>query len=467
MKAVLAACIFLSSVATSAFAQNYSADDLAQRTIERRAVEAVNWGMPLVNTDAMRQAYFRDVGAKYNDICFFSKPADWRFQVTTPNASTNYVYFNFNLKDGPVVLEIPAAVGAGLLGSVIDAWDVTTAGVGPEDENKGQAAKYLLLPPGFSGDVPAGFIAVRFPTYNGYSLLRAIPAGSTDADVAAVLALVKHLRIYPLAQAANPPEQRFIDIHGKTFDGVPAFDEVFFVSLNRMVQEEPVQEHDLVAMGMLQSIGIEKGKTFEPDAATQHILKAAAQEQLAIFVEGMKTFGSRWWSDRTWALPDKRGVKTNFSYVTDVVVDVDARGLSNFAAFGFPKRVGQGGSIVYLVAFRDGHSEPISGEHSYKLHVPANVPARQYWSVIAYDSLTNAFIRESPVVGLDSYSKTMKKNADGSVDIYFGPKAPAGQEANWIYTAPGRAWFAGFRLYDPDKPFFDKAWTLADLEKMQ
>lgn len=464
-RSILGALVFVCAL-SSAQAQNLSAEDLARRTIERRAVEAVIWGMPLVNTDAMRQAYLRDVGAKYNDICFFSKPADWRFQVTTPNASTNYVYFNFNLKDGPVVLEIPDAVGAGLLGAVLDAWDVTIAGIGPEDENKGQAAKYLLLPPGFNGDVPAGFIAVRFPTYNGYSLLRAIPAGSTEADVAAALALAKKLRVYQLAQAANQPEQRFIDIHGKTFDGVPTFDESFFVSLNRMVQEEPVQERDLVAMGMLQSIGIDKGKEFKPDAATQRIFKVAAQEQLAVFMQGMKTFGERWWSDRAWALPDKRGVKTNFSYVTDVAVDVDARGLSNFAAFGFPKRVGQGGSIVYLVAFRDGRSEPISGEHTYKLHVPANVPAKQYWSVIAYDSLTNAFIRESPVVGLDSYSKTMKKNADGSVDIYFGPKAPTGQEANWIYTAPSRAWFAGFRLYDPDRPFFDKAWTLADLDRV-
>ena len=143
-----------------------------------------------------------------------------------------------------------------------------------------------------------------------------------------------------------------------------------------MVQEEPVRERDLVAMGMLLSIGIEKGKEFNPDAATQSILKSAAQEQLAGFVEGMKTFGARWWSDRAWALPDTRGVKTNFSYETDVALDVDARGLSNFAAFGFPKRVGQGGSIVYLVAFRDGRNEPISGENSYKLHVPANVPAR-------------------------------------------------------------------------------------------
>jgi hypothetical protein len=441
-----------------------SAGDAKDRMLQRRAVEAVIWGMPLVNTDAMRQAYLRDVGAKYNDICYFSTPADWKFQVTTPNASTHYVYSNFNLKDGPVVLEVPEPVGAGLLGAVLDAWDVTTVGVGPEDENKGHAAKYLLLPPGFAGDVPAGFIPARFSTYNGYWLLRAIPAGSTESDVAAALALVKQLRAYPLTQAANPPAQRFIDIHGKTFDGLPTFDESFFVSLNRMVQEEPVQERDLVAMGMLQSIGIEKGKDFSPNDATQHIFMAAAQEQLAVFVEGMKTFGQQWWDDRHWKLPDTRGVKTNFSYVTNGAIDVDARGLSNFAAFGFPKRVGQGGSIVYLVAFNDGNGEPTSGEHTYKLHVPPNVPAKQYWSVIAYDSLTNAFIRESQVVGLDSYSKTMERNADGSVDIYFGPAAPAGHETNWICTVPGRAWFAGFRLYDPDKPFFDKIWKLPDLE---
>jgi hypothetical protein len=444
----------------------FTSSELAERAIHRRAVEAVIWGMPLVNTDAMRQAYFRDVGAKYNDICFFSKPADWRFQVTTPNASTNYVYFNFNLKDGPTVLEVPAALGAGLLGSLIDAWDVTQAGIGPEDENHGKAAKYLLLPPDFSSTEHTGFISVRFQTYNGYSLIRAIPAGSTQADVAASLALVKKLRVYPLAQAANPSEQRFIDIHGKTFDGVASFDESFFESLARMVQEEPVQPRDLVAMGMLKSIGIEKGKQFKPDLATQRILKEAAQETLGAFVDGMRSFGERWWVDGHWCLPDTRGVKTNFSYETTDVLDVDARGLSNFAAFGFPKRVGEGGSIAYIIAFHDHRGEPLSGERGYILRVPANVPAKQYWSVIAYDSHTNAFVRESPLVTLDSYNQTMKKNADGSVDIHFGPKAPAGKESNWIYTAPGRGWFAGFRLYDPDKKFFDQSWKLADIEKV-
>jgi hypothetical protein len=133
---------------------------------------------------------------------------------------------------------------------------------------------------------------VRFPTYNGYSLIRAIPAGSTQADVAASLALVKKLRVYPLAQAANPPEQRFIDIHGQTFDGVASFDERFFESLARMVQEEPLQHRDLVAMGMLKSIGIEKGKKFKPEPSTQRILKEAAQETLAAFEDGMRSFAS-------------------------------------------------------------------------------------------------------------------------------------------------------------------------------
>src|SRR5271154_1806091 len=106
--------VFICSV-VCVHAQN-SGNNIAHRTVERRAVEAVIWGMPLVNSDAMRQAFLRDVGAKYNDICYFSKPANWKYQVTTPNASTHYVYSNFNLKDGPVVLEIPAPEGAGLLG---------------------------------------------------------------------------------------------------------------------------------------------------------------------------------------------------------------------------------------------------------------------------------------------------------------------------------------------------------------
>jgi hypothetical protein len=155
MNKIALAALALICTSSLAQTQNFSSEDLARRTIERRAVEAAIWGMPLVNTDAMRQAYFRDVGAKYNDICYFSKPQDWKFQVTTPNASTNYIYFNYNLKDGPVVVEIPAAVDAGLLGSMVDAWDEPMTDIGPAGEDQGKGGKYLLLPPDFKGDTPS------------------------------------------------------------------------------------------------------------------------------------------------------------------------------------------------------------------------------------------------------------------------------------------------------------------------
>jgi hypothetical protein len=464
MKRTMLSALALICAVASTHAQNFSPDDLTRRTVERRAVEAAIWGMPLVNTDAMRQAYFRDVGARYNDICYFSKPQDWKFQVTTPNASTNYVYFNYNLKDGPVVVEIPPAVGAGLLGSMVNAWDEPMNDIGPAGEDQGKGGKYLLLPPDFKGDPPSGFFPIRYPTYNGYALYRAIRNGTTDADAAAALDLVKKLRVYPLAQSANPPEQRFIDIYGKTFDGITNFDERFFVSLNRMVQEEPVLPRDVTIMGMLKSIGIEKGKDFNPDVPTRSILKSAAQEAQANFIQLLTSYSHPWWPDRRWSPPDPQGVKTGFTYLIGDALDVDARGFANFAAFAMPKKTGT--SLVYLFTFRDGQGERLSGERSYTVRIPADVPAKQYWSMIVYAVDTAALMREAPVVTLDSYNRAMQRNADGSVDIYFGPKPPAGKEANWIYTAPGKAFFPAMRFYDPDKPLFDRTWKLPDLEQV-
>jgi hypothetical protein len=442
---------------------DYSSDDLARRSIERRAVEAAIWGVPLVNTDAMRQAYFRDAGARYNDICYFSKPADWHFQVTTPNASTNYILFFFNLKDGPVVIDIPAAVGAGLLGAITNAWDEPLTDIGPSGDDRGKGGKYLLLPPDFKGEPPSGFFPYHYSTYNGYCLFRAIPAGSTDADINASLALVKKLRVYPLAEQHNPPNQRFIDIHGKAFEGIADYDERFFVSLAHMVQEETVQPRDLAMMGMLKSVGIGKGISFAPDPATQIVLRAAAQEAHAQFVDGLTSYSQPWWPDKQWSPPDVRGMKTSFTFLTADALDVDARGWANFAAFALPKTTGE--SLVYLFTFRDEHGEWLSGERNYRVRIPANVPAKQYWSMIVYDVLTAGLIREAPTVTLDSYNGKMSRTIDGSVDIYFGPKAPAGKEANWIYTAPGRAFFPCMRFYAPEKPLFDKTWVLPDIEK--
>lgn len=441
-----------------------SSEDLSRNTVRRRAVEAAIWGMPLVSVDAMRQAYFRDAGAKYNDILYFAKPADWRFQFTTPNASTHYVYFNFNLKDGPVVLDIPAAVGAGLFGSLVNAWETPIADVGPEGDDKGKGGKYLLIPPGYTGATPAGYFPVKLETINGYALLRAIPEGSSEEAQTRAIDLVKKIRLYSLAQKANPPQQNYIDVSGKMIDGVVAFDETYYERLAKMVNEEPVVTRDLVAMGQLRSLGIEKGKEFKPDEATKVILKQAAQEAHEGLMEAV-VGGEPWWSGTQWKLTENMGMKTGFGFQTDDALYIDNRAAVFFLAFAAPKKLGA--ATFYLVGGHDARGQALMGGKTYKLHVPPNVPAKQYWAVTVYDLDTACLIRNMPSPGLDSYNEKMRRNGDGSVDIYFGPKAPQGQENNWVPTADGRPWITMFRFYGPDKAVFDKTWKLTDFEEVK
>jgi hypothetical protein len=442
-------------------AQQRAPEELARRTLERRAVEAAIWGVPLVSVDAMRQAFLRDASANYGDILYFSKPADAKFQLTTPNTSSPYVYFNFNTKDGPVVLDFPAAAGAGLFGSLNDAWQTPLADVGPAGEDMGHGGAYLILPPDYKGSLPARLYPVRSKTYNGYAAFRVIPAGPSEADLAKAIELVKRIRVYPLAQSRNPPQQRFIDIAGKPFDGITRFDDTFFDALARMVQEEPVQPRDLVAMAGLRSLGIEKGKEFSPDGATRKLLKKAAAEAHAGLMRAAAT-NTAYWPGSRWGFPSPIGPATGFSFDTADRLDIDERAKMFFLAYAPPKKLGT--ASAYLASYRDVKDRPLRGERHYRMQVPSNVPAKQFWSATAYDLTTAAFIRESPRPALGSYDPALAKNPDGSVDVYFGPKPPTGKDANWIYTAPGKPWFAIFRFYGPEKPLFEKTWVLPDIQ---
>ncbi|MEZ0334125.1 MAG: DUF1214 domain-containing protein [Gemmatimonadales bacterium] len=328
---------------------------------------------------------------------------------------------------------------------------------------KGQGGKYLLLPPGYDQKVPDGYFPIRMETYNGYALFRAIPASSSAADVTKALDLVKQMRLYPLAQADNPPRQRHIDMVGKLLDGVVRFDISFFESLARMIEEEPVLERDLLAMGQLQSLGIGKGKTFKPDQATRDVLAKAAEEAHAGFMQGVKGV-TPWWPNARWGTSAHVGPKTGFGYLTGDRLEIDERGLIFFLGFAAPKKLGA--ATFYLGGFHDAKGEALRGDHAYRLRVPPNVPARQYWAVTVYDLETACFIREAPSVSVDSYGQNLQKNPDGSVDVYFGSSAPTVKEGNWIYTAPDKPWFAFFRFYGPDKPLFDKTWKLGDFERI-
>ncbi len=442
--------------------------DMKEKRMYARAVEGAIWGMPLANVDAMRQAYFK-AGAKYNDAIFWSNPNTWMNQTTTPNHSTSYVIFFTNLKDGPVVVEIPAATEEALYGTLINCWNEPMINVGNTGYDKGKGAKYLLLPPNYTGKIPAGYVPVQSTNYNNYSLLRIIIKTQSPEDVKKGIEYLHTLKIYPLADAASPKPIQFIDVASKPFEAVPEYNSNFYVSMARMIQEEPVLDRDLSMMGQLYMLNIGKDLTFNPDAKTKELLDKAAEEAHQWMMEGYATNGTPIWpkEGRRWTflldIPLAEGTKVTFvEKGKDLRVDV--RAAAWFAMFG---PVVPPPPQLYVKSYETKEGERLNGSNTYHLKVPANVPTTQFWAVDVYDAATGAFIRESPIVGLDSYKQNLVKNADGTVDVYFGTKAPAGKENNWIPTKKDKPFFVMFRIYGPEKGAVDGTWILNDIEKVK
>jgi hypothetical protein len=365
--------------------------------------------------------------------------------------------------DGPIVLDLPpAANGASFLGTIADAWQVPLTDVGFQ----GAGGTYVILPPDDAGEVPAGYIAVRPKTYNAFAGIRSIKASDSEEDERRADALVGQIRIYPLAKAGNPPAQRFVSMTDTEYDGLVHYDESLYISLARMLNEEPVQSQDLQMMGMLRPLGIEKGKEFKPDAETLAQLKSAAAEAHAWLFEKVTTFVEDWWPGSQWKVPMLAiAPQTRFTWTVATYFDVDSRGIA-FASFFLPPAKLGGGSF-YLAAYFDGNGQPLRGESTYQLRVPANVPVSQFWALTLYDSETAALLVNVARPTLDSVEKGVRKNSDGSVDIYLGPNPSNGQESNWIRTPAGKSWFAWFRFYGPEKPLFDKSWTMPNIEKLR
>lgn len=452
---------------TAVQAQSYTAADLACRTVERRAVEAVNWGIPAVNYDRMLQALVRDAKGASNQIVYWSTFLDAKNQTLTPNPDVIYFKPFFNTKGvGPMVLEIPPAEGGSITGTVMDCWHAALEDVGPAGFDKGQGGKYLILPPDYKGTIPDGYIVLPSLNYQGYALLRSILKSGALSDIAAAVDYGRRIKLYPLSQAANPPATTFVDANGITFDATIPYDLRFFQSLDRMVQAEPWLPRDKAMIDLLRSIGIEKGKPFNPDANTQAILNAAALEAQAWLNERYETVLPLYFEGRQWAFPATRelhDVVATFYEKLDAY-PIDARGLTDYWAFSTIKH--PGGAQFYLMAIRDNNGNFLDGAGTYRLTVPANPPVTQYWSAVVYDRATHAFIRDATRLGRSSQNTDLRKNADGSVDVWFGPKAPAGRETNWVPTSPAGRFEVLFRFYGPEKPLFEKTWTLPDLEKI-
>ena len=442
---------------THDFANGYPTDATVQKLYDerdfQRACQAYLWALPAVAFTAWQRGVTKGLGARNGQIvAILSYEA--RRGVLTANATTPYYLGFADLSAGPLVLEMPAL---GVQGAINDSWQNAI----PETDAPG---KYLVLAPGQKApDNVTGYAVRRSPTTNIFLGVRL-----TDADPESAKTALAQLKMYPYAQRERPPQTEILDAGTKAWSGLPPRGMEYWERVDDVIQREPVEPRDIFFHAMLRPLGLEKGKPFEPDARQRKILTDAALvgEAMAKANSADRRFaGGRYRSDAHWdfALRLDADDPSAFWNLLDERASWFYEAVGAGAAMA-PKRPGS--SSAYLSAYKDKDGGWLDGGTSYRLRVPPDPPIKLFWSVTLYDVDTRALILNEQKIADRSSRMDLRKNEDGSVDIYCGPRAPAGFERNWIPTVPGRNWFAYFRFYQPTEAYFDRSWPLTDFEEV-
>ncbi len=412
---------------------------------------------------SFRDGLRRDLGVRTaQQYALWDGPFDARTILLTPNSETVYGLNYLDLAgDGPTVVEVPAAV----LGIFNDMWMREVENLGPAGPDRGAGGTYLLLPPGYEGEVPEGYFVVRPKTYGVWFGLRTFR--KPDGDASEAIAAQRQVRVYPLARADDPPPMEFVNASGRDLDTIHPTDSRFFDDLAELVNEEHEDAIDVETAGMLAAIGIEKGKPWAPDERMQRILAEAAKvgSYMALATSYDTRLDLQRYDDRQWIELEKTGYP-------DFEID-HHRVLEGQSLMGWYATVSSvamvrpvlGKGSVYMWTYKDGDGAWLDGAKSYKLHLPAPIPAANFWSSVVYDVWTRGMLANGQAApSKNSYDPGVSANEDGSVDLYFGPEPPAEGEGNWIRTLPGKGWFTIFRLYGPTETYMDRSWKLTDIE---
>jgi len=449
------------------FKESYPAPETSARLYDelqfQRAVQVYLWALPAMNMVAMRDGQAATFGGGNNVLAVFKDRPNAKTIITTANPDVIYGLAFLDLKDGPVVFEAAPQ----MQGLLDDFWHRPLTDVGLAGPDQGKGGKYLLLPPGYTGETPSGYFVIKSPTYGVFVFLRAfLVDGRTDEGVK----LMAQSRIYSLAQKDNPPAMKFPNASAVPSDYDFKHDLRYFESLAAFINHEPVAPEDMAMRGMAATLGIVKGQPFQPDARMKAMLNTAAE--VAFKMAAVDSYDSRYsnkliYPDRKWEVVFLGGspVFRKNSYLDfDAMINFFHKAYSTSAAMVLAM---PGKGSQYLLGLRDADGDYLSGGASYRLHVPANVPAANYWSVVLYDAHTRSLLENGQPFPSIASNSNLKPNADGSSDIWLGPTTPKDANPNWLKTVPGRGYFVGMRLYAPTQAFFDKQWKPDDIVKVK
>jgi hypothetical protein len=487
------------------FVDGAPSDDTVEKVYDNldftRALDAYMNGYQLVSLWAIHKGLL-DAGAKDNEgVLLFSGLMDSQSLFLTANADTVYYIFTINVKEGPMVIETPPDA----LGLFDDFWFQHVIDFGRPGPDRGQGGKFLILPPGYDGPLPdSGYHVGQSSTYHVIGLGRSFMVDNNPRPT--VETIRKALKIYPYipggygtsiatllegkikpGKAAPITPIKFVEGTGLAVNTLPPSDHSYYEMLNELVQDEPGGTLSPEIMGSFAAIGIVKGKPFNPDARMKKILTDAAAVACATGralnfrlreKDGWAFYpGSAWYN---MLFEGGSGFETPPPAVTGEGIKpypptgyrtLDSRfGFFSFATGITPAmcmRLTNIGS-QYLICAVDSDKNYFDGGKNYRCTLPPSIPENNFWSFTVYDNQTRSMLRTPqrwPRAGSQSYpSPAAVHNADGSVDIYFGPEAPEGKESNWIQTVPGKGWFTILRLYSPLQAFFDKSWKVGEIE---
>jgi hypothetical protein len=453
-------------IGTLAFFDGYASAatvDAAYDNLDfQRGVRAFLDAIPIASLYAMREG-MKGAGLVDGTIGIFENLMDSKALFLTANTESIYALTWLDLREGPVVVESPPNT----LGFVDDAFFNYVTDLGNAGPDRGQGGKYLFLPPGYEGGIPDGYFTYESGTYGNWLIWRGfLVDGDSGPGVESMKA---NTRVYRLADAGDPPEQAFVNLSGQTFNTIHANDFSYFEEINAIIQEEPVNNVDPELLGLL-AAGIEKGKPFAPDERMKALLNDAAAVGNA--TARALVFATR---DPEAYIFENSYWKTGFiggshEFKIDGVRLLDARTLFFYYATGITpamaaKMVGVGSQ--YAGAALDSEGRHFDGGRTYKLTLPPDVPAKDFWSLVLYDNQTRSMLQTDQQFPSLNSQRGVQQNPDGSTDIFFGPSAPAGKASNWIQTVPGKGWSVILRLYGPLEPWFDKNWQPGEIELME